>query len=176
MEKAAVFIDGRYLDAILIEHFDWARISYEVFSENLCNDYRRWTTFYYHCMPWQDNPPTDDQSRKFSQMDKFLYALKRLNRFEVKLGKVVMRSDGPIQKGVDIRIAIDMVNLAASDRIEKAILVTGDSDLVPAVNAVQDLNVLCELVYHEDSIGDELFNAARERTKLTKEIVDACRQ
>jgi uncharacterized LabA/DUF88 family protein len=83
--------------------------------------------------------------------------------------------DGELhQKGVDIRIAIDMVRLAATNRIEKAILVSGDSDLVPAVEAVQDCSVLVELVYSKNSIGDHLYLTARDRTELTQAIIDAC--
>ena len=67
-----------------------------------------------------------------------------------------------------------MVRLAASNRIEKAILVTGDSDLVPAIKAVQDLNVLVELIYHPNAIGDDLFQTARDRTMITQEMIDAC--
>ena len=175
VDKAAVFIDGGYFDVILIEKFDWARINYERLSNLLCGEYERWSTFYYHCTPWQDDPPTDEQRRKLSQMQKFLTALKRSPRFEIRLGKLVMRSDGPHQKGVDIQIAIDMVKLAASDRIDKAILISGDSDLVPAVRAVQDLNVLVELVYHPDAIGNELFETARDRRAIDPALIDACR-
>jgi uncharacterized LabA/DUF88 family protein len=163
-EHAAVFIDGAYLDYILIEEYDKARINYEVFSEYLCGDYKRWSTFYFHCPPWH----------KLSNWDKFVYSLQRLKRFEVRTGKLVMHDGELHQKGVDIRIAIDMVRLAATNRIEKAILVSGDSDLVPAVEAVQDCSVLVELVYSKNSIGDHLYLTARDRTELTQAIIDAC--
>ena len=79
-----------------------------------------------------------------------------------------------IINGSNSYLFIDMVRLAASNRIEKAILVTGDSDLVPAIKAVQDLNVLVELIYHPRSIGDDLYQTARDRTRITQEMIDAC--
>ncbi len=175
-DYAAVFIDGGYVDAVLRDHFRMTRIDYQVLSDNLCRPYERWSTFYFHCPPWQDSPPTSEQRARKSQMDKFFYSLQRLDRFEVRLGKLVMRIDGPHQKGVDIRIAIDMVKLAASNRIEKAVLVSGDSDLVPAVRAVQDLNVLVELVYHPSSIGDDLYLSARDRTVIDRDMIEGCRR
>jgi uncharacterized LabA/DUF88 family protein len=176
MDFAAVFIDGGYVDAVLRDHFRFARINYQTLSDNLCSPYERWSTFYFHCPPWQDSPSSPEQRSRKSQMDKFFYSLQRLDRFEVRLGKLVMRGDGPHQKGVDIRIAIDMVRLAASNRIVKAILVSGDSDLVPAVKAVQDLNVLVELVYHPSSIGDDLYQSARDRTIIDRNMIDSCRR
>ena len=174
VDFAAVFIDGGYVDAVLRDHFRTARIDYQVLSDDLCRPYERWSTFYFHCPPWQDSPPTPEQRTRKSQMDRFFYTLQGLDRFEVRLGKVVMRDDGPHQKGVDIRIAIDMVRLAASNRIEKAILVSGDSDLVPAVKAVNDLNVLVDIVYHPSSIGDDLYQSARDRTVIDRDMIDAC--
>lgn len=173
-DYAAVFIDGGYLDAVLRDYYGRARIDYQSFSDNLCGDYKRWSTFYFHCPPWQSSPPTDEERQRKSQSDTFFYSLQRLPRFEVRLGKLVMRPDGLHQKGVDICIAIDMVRLAASGRIEKAILVSGDSDLVPAVEAVQGLNVLVELVYHPSAIGDDLYQTSRDRTAMTQEMINGC--
>ena len=45
-------------------------------------------------MPYQSCPPTEDERRRFSSMDKFVYTLKKLPRFEVKLGKVGVRRRG----------------------------------------------------------------------------------
>jgi uncharacterized LabA/DUF88 family protein len=78
-------------------------------------------------------------------------ALSRLPRFQVRLGKLEYRgrkADGsPIfaQKRVDILLGVDMVELAATRQINRAILVAGDSDFLPAIEVVKRHGVLAVL-------------------------------
>jgi uncharacterized LabA/DUF88 family protein len=51
------------------------------------------------------------------------------------------------QKGVDVRIAIDMLFYGSTDKYDTAILVSGDSDLVPAVEAVKSYGKHVELAF-----------------------------
>src|SRR3989344_570840 len=41
------------------------------------------------------------------------------------------------EKGVDVRLALDLYSLAIENKYDKAILISSDSDLVPAVRMVQ---------------------------------------
>ena len=43
------------------------------------------------------------------------------------------------EKRTDVNIAINMVNDACSDKCEKLVLVSGDSDLVPALKMIKSL-------------------------------------
>ena len=43
----------------------------------------------------------------------------------------------PEEKQTDVNIAIELLRLAVADRYDKAILISGDTDLLPAVKAVQ---------------------------------------
>jgi uncharacterized LabA/DUF88 family protein len=110
-------------------------------------------------MPYQSSLPTDEERRRFSSMDKFVYTLKKLPRFEVKLGRLGCVAGEFVQKRVDIALAVDFVRLSSSGAISKAVLVTGDSDFVPAIEASKDLGVLVELFYSPSSIHDELLSA-----------------
>ncbi|OGK16124.1 hypothetical protein A2690_01655 [Candidatus Roizmanbacteria bacterium RIFCSPHIGHO2_01_FULL_39_12b] len=49
------------------------------------------------------------------------------------------------EKGVDVKIAVDMVSLAADKRAKTIILCSSDSDLQPAINEAKKRNV--EIVY-----------------------------
>lgn len=66
-------------------------------------------------------------------MQSFTNRLRRLARFEVRLGKLAYRgldaSNSPIfeQKRVDSMLAVDLVLLSAKRVIQKAVLFTGDS-------------------------------------------------
>lgn len=47
------------------------------------------------------------------------------------------------EKGVDVRIAVDMVSLACDNKVKEIILGSSDSDLQPAVREVRDRKVNC---------------------------------
>ena len=81
------------------------------------------------------------------------------------------------QKGVDMRIGLDIASLAFKRLVDKIILVSGDSDFVPAVKEAKEAGVLVCLFYSKTpnaSIHDELFSMCDERHELKHDIFDAC--
>ncbi len=160
--RAAVFIDGAYLTKILDVDFGKPKIDLAKFSDALCGNYERLRTYYYNCMPYQSCPPTDEERRRFAAMDKFVYTLKKLPRFEVKLGRLGCVGGEFVQKRVDIALAVDLVRLSSGRMISKAVIVTGDSDFVPAIESAKEAGVLVVLYYSQSSIHDELLSAVDE--------------
>ncbi len=69
MRQVAIFIDGGYLDKLLRNEFDGLRINYETFSREILaqihGDAYLLRTYYYHCLPYQSNPPTQEESERF---------------------------------------------------------------------------------------------------------------
>jgi len=104
-------------------------------------------------------------------MDMFVFTLRRLPRFEVRLGKLSKIGDSFIQKRVDILMAVDLVRLSWGKQISKAILVTGDSDFVPAIEAAKDAGVLVQLFYSSSSIHDELLSVVDERIIIDDDLI-----
>jgi uncharacterized LabA/DUF88 family protein len=117
-------------------------------------------------MPYQSDPPTEEERRRYAAMDKFLGSIRRLPRFEVRLGKLARRGEVFEQKRVDIMFAVDLVRMSWGNQIGTAVLVTGDSDFVPAVNAAKEAGVLVSLVYAEHACHDELYDACDERAAI----------
>jgi uncharacterized LabA/DUF88 family protein len=169
--RAAVFIDGAYLTKILDVDFGKPKIDLAKFSDLLCGDYERLRTYYYNCMPYQSCPPTEEERRRFAAMDKFVYTLRKLPRFEVKLGRLGCVGGEFIQKRVDIALAVDLVRLSYGRLIGKAIVVTGDSDFVPAIEAAKDAGVLAILYYSPSSIHDELLSAVDESAIIDQSLI-----
>jgi uncharacterized LabA/DUF88 family protein len=170
-KRAAVFIDGAYLTKILDVDFGKPRIDLAKFSDIMCNDYERLRTYYYNCMPYQSNPTTEDERRRFSAMDKFIYTIQRLPRFEVRLGKLGCIGGEFIQKRVDISLAVDLVRLSCTRMIGRAVIVAGDSDFVPAIEAAKDVGVVVQLYYSQSSIHDELLSAVDESFLIDDELI-----
>jgi uncharacterized LabA/DUF88 family protein len=160
--RAAVFIDGAYLTKILDIDFGKPKIDLAKFSDVICGSYDRLRTYYYNCMPYQSCPPTEDERKRFAAMDKFVYTLKKLPRFEVKLGRLGCVGGEFVQKRVDIALAVDLVRLSCGRTITKAVIVTGDSDFVPAIESAKDAGILTVLYYSQSSIHDELLSAVDE--------------
>lgn len=107
-------------------------------------------------------------------MDSFPYNLKQLPRFEVRLGKLARRGHDFQQKRVDVLMSVDLVRMSCDHQIQRAIIVTGDSDYVPAILAAKDAGVLVQLYFHPNSIHDELISTCDERFEITNELIQAC--
>ena len=80
------------------------------------------------------------------------------------------------QKGVDTRIAVDMVTLAVRGAYDTAILVSGDSDLAEAVNYIREqTNKKVEnACVPGKSWAKTLREAADKRIPLTQEYLMDC--
>jgi len=167
-----VFIDGGYFNKVLENDFNRPRIDYYKFSELLCDpNYERLRTYYYNCMPFQDYS-TDEENSRYLAMEKFIHSLKRLPRFEIRLGKLERINGAFVQKRVDILLAVDLVRLSWGEQIKTAIIITGDSDFVPAVEAAKDAGVLVQLYYSKSSIHDELLSAVDESFEITIGLIE----
>jgi len=177
MPNMAVFVDGGYLDAVLRHEFSEARIDYRVLVEHVVGDLDLFRRYYYHCPPFQSQQATPEERERFSQMDRFFHTLRRLPRFEVRLGKLARYYDeqgNPVlkQKRVDVLMGVDLVLLAVKQRITQAALITGDSDLLPAIEVARNEGVIVHL-YHGETYHDELWDACDERTQIGAALISA---
>ena len=64
-----------------------------------------------------------------------------------------------------------MVDGAADDTFDTAVLVSGDGDFVPAVRSVQRRNKKIQNVYFKGSSSRSLKNHCDKSLELTKEIL-----
>ena len=83
-----------------------------------------------------------------------MYAAQRLSRLSpkdgilIKYGKL-LREPRPSgiyhEKGVDVQIAVEMIRFAFQNKYDVAYLLSSDSDLIPAVKEVKNLERGCML-------------------------------
>ncbi|MEY8385807.1 NYN domain-containing protein [uncultured Oscillibacter sp.] len=183
MGKIAIFIDGAYLSKVLKESFASPQIDFSKLSSHLANGDPLLRTYYYNCMPYKSATPTSGENNRYNNMQRFINSLERLDRYEVKLGKLEYRGrkvDGsPIfqQKRVDILLGCDLVLLSAKQRIEKAILITGDSDFIPAIQVAKNEGVEIELIYDTSHMPhSSLTQIADIRKALSQADIDAIKK
>ena len=174
MDRSAVFIDGAHLVQVLKKQGEPA-VDFLKLSERLCRGTERLRTYYYNCMPYQGHPPTRKETERFAKADKFLFTLRRLPRFEVRLGKLGRIGGQFVQKRVDILLAVDLVRMSWDKHIGTAVLLTGDSDFVPAVQAAKDAGVLTQLYFSSSAVHDELLDACDDCFEITTELIDGVR-
>ncbi len=177
MDKAAVFIDGGYLSKVLKNVFGESAIDFLKLSDLVCGGCERFRTYYYNCMPYQSNPPTAEEQALYSGMQSFIFNLSRLPRFEIRLGRLQKISPSLFrQKGIDVLLSIDMVQIAWTNKIEKAVLVSGDSDFTPAIKRTKEAGVLTTLYYSRGPgvyTHDELWIACDERYEIDEKLIKA---
>ncbi len=154
--KVAVLIDGGHLRAL-------ARKSCRVYDPDLveavahlCVDTGEelLRILYYDCAPYTGRvkAPVSGAEVEFTGSDTWLRDLAQRNLFAVRTGVLKFRGFKPRripvsgreltdddfrpdfeQKGVDMRIGLDMANFANQRTADRLILITGDTDCVPAM-------------------------------------------
>lgn len=84
------------------------------------------------------------------------------------------------QKGVDVRLAIDMVSMARKGMFGTAILVSGDADFTSVVQELKDMGLHIELAYFlrdprgRTGLSDQLRMAADKFIELTVDFLSDC--
>ena len=177
MKTAAVFIDGGYLNKVLKNYFSEADIDYEKFSQLLCElvGAERLRTYFYHCMPLiRKNCPEDED--RHAKMQKFIQKIKRLPRFEVKLGKLQLIGDKFKQKMIDVLMSLDIVDISFEKHVDYIILVAGDSDFVPAIKKAKDYGVVVHLFYHKNSIHNQILDEVDEGHEIIEGLIKECKK
>lgn len=186
-DRIAIFIDGGYLDKILQLEFNKAKIKYDELSNWMANGIDILRTYYYNCLPYQGNPPTQEQKDQFSNAQSFHTILNRLPRYEVREGKLefrgIDRDTGRLilqQKRVDLMLGVDMAVSALKQKITHVAVLTGDSDFLPAIEAVKQEGVIVKLfhsaLYNRAKSIDlrphrDLWDKCDERIPITQQVI-----
>lgn len=177
--KTAVFIDGPYLDRVAKDcgspRLEIGRLAGELAQPD---DLLR--TYYYHALPYLGPVPSEEDLQRYDDRQRFFSALDRAERVQLREGRVELlgtdrESDRPIfeHRRLSLSLAIDMVRLAVKQRICRAVLVTGDSGVVPALRTAREEGVVIRLCHGTGTQmpGRELWEEADERTVITADLL-----
>ena len=186
MFRLAIFVDGAYLEQVAKRNQVW--VDYENLSSQILTRVTARTpsatidllrTYYYNSLPYKSNRPTEQQEEFFGRRRRFYDALERLSSFTVRLGVVKYRGKDyqgqPIyqQKQVDLLLGLDFALLSAKRSITHAAVVTGDSDMVPALEVARREGIAVWLFTGEpQSRARELWHAADERVEFDQPFLN----
>jgi uncharacterized LabA/DUF88 family protein len=154
--KTVLLVDGGYLRAVA----KGAKQTYDnAFIEKFCHacfvaDEYLFRIFYYDAPQFRGKAtlPVSGTETSFQASDKWLSDLAKLERFAVRRGTLGFRGWKPRnipisgsalkdsdfepifeQKGVDMRIGLDIATFSDQATVDRVLLVSGDTDMIPAM-------------------------------------------
>ena len=146
--RAIVFIDGNNFyyklkdftsektEVLKLLDFD-----YQGFAKNLVKDNNLVEIRYYvGAIKRQNGTNKAKSERLYADQQKLIGKLQQQS-IPVVLGNLIQHPDKSFhEKGVDVRIAVEMIRFAREDKYDIAYLLSSDTDLVPAVEEVRSFN------------------------------------
>ena len=167
--RAAIFIDGAYFLSHMKKHDIIPK--YEDLADYLLKPLRKSVQldllrcYFYYCAPWMSSEPTTNEKSRMEEYESFIGGIASLERWSVRLGKLQRRWDGYKeyfeQKRVDVLLSVDMVRHSASGHIQHVLIVAGDSDFIPAIEATKESGATVTLwCGDENSVHKDLVSLA----------------
>jgi uncharacterized LabA/DUF88 family protein len=195
VDRICIFIDGSNLFHALRPVAKGRWVDFHRFSQKLCRPDRKLIRTYYYNATF----PRQLDEEGYRKRQRFLESLRRVPLFEVRLGRLQVRNlaipepcrdcphlpDYPLkgkdgrpvrleEKGVDVRIATDLISMAHSTAYDTAILVSGDGDFADAVQAVKDLGKNVEVAWFPEQGFYHLQSIADQTIRLTPDFFEDC--
>ena len=161
--RVAIFIDGSNLYHALRNSFGRYNLNFADFTSKLCGSRRLFRTYYYNVL--QDPSQRPDVYR---EQQEFLDILRKTPYLEVRLGGTKMAQGIPVEKGIDIMLATDLLYFGWNDFYDVAVLVSGDADFAYALQAVKNMGKHVEVAYFESGVSKDLLNVADNRHLLDR--------
>ena len=170
--SAYLFIDGghlrEYYKSAMSEWFgNDGEIDFNVMFLNSVKTRRNLVSinklFYYDCL---DNVPRNGENEdklkaRIAEQELYFENIKSIVGSHVRLGRLTGKSEKKKrQKEVDIRLTVDMLNHAFRRNFDHAILLSGDGDFKPVVEALVDMGVFVTVMGDLKHTSKDLKQAA----------------
>lgn len=154
-ERVNVYIDGSNFYHACRSELPHPGVNIGEFAAKLVGNRELRRTYYYNV---RVSPKFNREVH--TNQRRFFDALNRTPFLEVRLGRHVRRGGHWTEKGVDMRLGIDLLNHAAKDLYDTAIVVSGDGDFEHAIQAVKDLGKHVGVACFRSSRSDALLKVS----------------
>ena len=141
-DRVNVYIDGSNLYHLLRNRFGRADLDFLSFARKLAGQGRLQRIYYY-------SAPIDQlrQPALYQGQQQFFRHLQRIGLLELRLGRLVYPGgdNPPHEKGVDVKLATDMVLHSVQRSFDTAVLVSADTDFRDVLEIVRDFGLQAEV-------------------------------
>ena len=162
-DRVMVFIDGSNLYHVLSQACGRHDLQFDKFAMKLANGRKLQRIYYYNIRQESDSNPNVGVEQA-----KFLESMYDTPYVEVRLGIWKQRGDIMVEKGVDVMLATDLVTNAYNDHYDTAIVVSGDADFYPALQAVKDVGKHIEVAAFDMNMSAESARVSDVVQKFNK--------
>jgi uncharacterized LabA/DUF88 family protein len=169
-ENSYLFIDGGYLRKHYSENArKWFGCEGEIDFDTLKRHFSAQKSFYYDCLDdIRRNDEIDlDFELRIHQRETYFNKIREVNRTHARLGSLTGTAKNRRQKEVDILLAIDMMNHAVHQNVNRAILLSGDRDFKPVIESLVQLGVFVEVAGDKKHTSRHLSWAADNYIKIS---------
>jgi uncharacterized LabA/DUF88 family protein len=135
-DRVMIFIDGSNLYHSLKNIFGRTDLDMGKFSKKLLERRKLIRVYYYNAKVGMKEEP-----ERYKHQQQFFAGINAIPYFELRLGRLVYNNwpnVPPYEKGIDVQLTTDMLTHSFKNNYDVAILVAGDSDFAPALQALKD--------------------------------------
>jgi len=172
-DKVMVYIDGSNVYHSLKSIYGYTNLDFEAFTKKLAGKRQLIRVYYY-------NAPVDHtkEPERYKEQQTFFNRMRRIPYLEVRLGRLVYRNwptEPAYEKGIDVKIATDILDHAHRNLYDVAILVSGDNDFADALQAVKDTGRHVEVALFGDAWSSQhLRDVADKAVRIDKTFLKGC--
>ncbi|HCM36681.1 MAG: hypothetical protein A3J30_01130 [Candidatus Wildermuthbacteria bacterium RIFCSPLOWO2_02_FULL_47_9c] len=173
-ERVAVYIDGSnfygYLKDKEINFSRGTKFDFRTFVDFLAGDERDCISKRYYTGVFRNLDGSEKSKKLVMGQQKFFSNLEK-DGFAIKRGRIMPIDKVYKEKGTDVKIAVDLIVGAVDDLYDTAILVSSDTDLIPAIRYIKYKSKRFEYVgfAHAPSLGMQKY-ADLSRLLLPQDI------
>ncbi|MBI4099881.1 NYN domain-containing protein [Candidatus Microgenomates bacterium] len=169
-KRAIILIDGSNfyfkLKDLKLNHIPF---DFSALGKLLAKDYHLVDAIYYVGAVRQDR--TEGTKKMFANQRRLLSQLKK-HKFRYSLGYLLISGGRFHEKGVDVNIAVEMLVATYENQCDKIILVSSDTDLIPAIKKAKEKGKIVEYIgfSHQPSVA--MVASCSSSRLLTKEDLE----
>ncbi len=159
LEKLMIFIDGSNLFQGAKKHD--LKLDFKKLINLLVKNYNLVRVYYYTGIPikktsFETGESEKDFEEKFNKQKKFLDSLAFDLNFDIVTKPLALKDGKIIEKGIDVRIASDIIWHGLSDNYDAFVFISGDKDLMDCLIRMKDNGKRVIVANFEDRISREM--------------------
>lgn len=142
-KRVAVFIDGSNfyfkLKSLVPKKIDLIHYQYKALAKSMLDNDESITYIGYYIGVVRDTKKTKNHEKALELVknQQRLFEQLKHQRIAIVKGYLLERDSKFFEKGVDVRLAIDIVSMAYEKQYDAAYVISSDTDLIPAIQRAQ---------------------------------------